>query len=126
MDTKRKSKILIVEDEFFLAETVKVRLEYLGYEVFYAENGSEALDFLKTNVVDVVLMDIMMPVMDGWEATRRIKADAKLKKLPVIFLTARARTEERAKGMEAGGDDYLTKPFEFQDLIAMVEKWIKK
>lgn len=121
-----KKKILIVEDEFYLAETIKARLEYQGYEVLYAENGAEALKLLASTPVDLVLMDVMMPVMDGWEATRRIKADPKLKALPVIFLTARAQHEDHIKAHEVGGDDYLSKPFESEELLDIIKKWIEK
>lgn len=119
-------KILIVEDEFYLAETIKARLEYAGYEVATAENGAEGLKFLGQGKPDLILMDVMMPVMDGWEATRRIKADPKLKQIPVIFLTARAQHEDHIKAHEVGGDDYLSKPFEADELMAMIKKWIEK
>lgn len=121
-----KKKILLVEDEFFLAKTIQTRLEFHGYEVFIKENGAEALEFLKTNKVDLVLMDVMMPVMDGWEATKRIKSDDKLKSIPVVFLTARARHEDHLKASEVGGQDYIAKPFESQDLLNVISKWTAK
>lgn len=121
-----KKTILLVEDEFFLAKTIKARLEFHGYEVFIKENGVEALEFLKENKVNLILMDVMMPLMDGWEATKRIKADDKLKAIPVVFLTARARHEDHLKASEVGGQDYIAKPFESQDLLNVISKWTGK
>lgn len=121
-----KKKIMIVEDQFFLAEMIRTRLEFLGYETAYAENGARALEVLQKEAVDLIIMDVMMPVMDGLEATKRIRTDNKLKDIPVIFLTARARSEDRQQVLDAGGSDYLAKPFESGQLTALVEKWLKK
>lgn len=121
-----KKKIMIVEDQFFLAEMIRTRLEFLGYEVVYAEHGARALELLQKEPVDLIIMDVMMPVMDGIEATKRIRADSKLKAIPIIFLTARARSEDRQQVLEAGGSDYLAKPFESGQLTTMVEKWLTK
>lgn len=117
-------KILIVEDEYYLAEVLKERLEYWGYEVELAENGKTALDYLLRGNADLILMDVIMPVMDGWEAARRIKSDSKLKKIPLVFLTARARHEDHLKAHRVGGEDYLAKPFEMEELKEILEKWI--
>lgn len=121
-----KKKIMIVEDQFFLAEMIRTRLEFLGYATVYAEHGARALEILQKEPVDLVIMDVMMPVMDGIEATKRIRADNKLKSIPIVFLTARARSEDRQQVMDAGGSDYLAKPFESGQLTALVEKWLKK
>lgn len=119
-----RKKILIVEDEFYLADVIKDRLNFWGYDCAIAENGQEALEWLKQEPFDLVLMDVIMPVMDGWEATKRIKGDEKLKKIPVVFLTARARHEDHLKAHEVGGADYLSKPFETDELKQMISKWI--
>lgn len=119
-------RILIVDDEYFLVETLRTRLEYAGYEILTAENGQEALALMDKEPVDLVIMDYMMPVMDGIEATKKIKANKKWKGIPVIFLTARARPEDRKAVYQAGAEDYLAKPFETDDLLAMIEKWLKK
>lgn len=119
----KKKKILIVDDEYFLAEVIKSRLVVLGYDVEIAEHGEAALAFLKNEIPDLILMDVMMPVLDGWETTKRIKADEHLKKIPVVFLTARAQHEDHLKASEVGGDDYLSKPFEAEELVAKVKKW---
>jgi DNA-binding response OmpR family regulator len=115
--------ILIVDDEYFLAEMLKVRLDLLGYHVLLAESGEQALDTLKKETVDVVLMDVMMPVMSGWDATKAIKADEKTKAIPVIFMTALSRHDDHIKAHEVGGDDYISKPFEIQELVEKVKKW---
>lgn len=119
-------KVMIVEDQFFLAEMIRTRMEFLGYKTIYAEHGARALELLQKEPVDLVIMDVMMPVMDGIEATKRIRADRQLKDIPIIFLTARARAEDRQQAMEAGATDYIAKPFESSQLVSMVEKWIKK
>ncbi len=117
---------MIVEDEFFLAETIKTRLEFLGFKVETAENGELALEALRKSPVDLILMDIMMPVMDGFETTRQIKSDPALKNIPVIFVTARAQTSDREKGKLAGGDDYISKPFEWDKLTQIIHQWLTK
>lgn len=122
--TPRK-KILIVDDEYFLSETMKLRFEHEGYAVACAEDGNEALHQLREAGADLVIMDIMMPGLDGLAATRAIREDRKLKNTPVIVLTARARDEDRIASVQAGANDYLVKPFEVGDLIAKVQKWLK-
>lgn len=122
----QKNKILLVEDEFFLAEMLKGRLEFAGYSVTCAEEGAHALSILKTDTFDLIIMDAIMPIMDGYQTCQKIKADPKLKKTPVIFLTARAREEDKKQAFDVGADDYLTKPFEVDDLIVKIEQWAKK
>ncbi|MDO8527788.1 MAG: response regulator [Deltaproteobacteria bacterium] len=121
--TKAKKKILIVDDEYYLTETLKLRLEFLGYEVLTAENGAESLEVLKANPVDLVVMDVLMPVMDGLEATAKIKKTDKTKKIPVLVLTAKAQPKDKAEAFAAGADDYLTKPFETDVFVSKVKKW---
>ncbi len=124
-----KKNILIVEDEVFLAETIGARLEFLGYTVSYAENGQVALDKcssenLKKVPVDLILMDALMPIMDGFEATRLIKANQA--KIPIVFVTAMARPEDKEKACNVGADDYLAKPFEVSELITLIKKWLER
>ncbi len=123
MKTEKK-KILVAEDEYFLAETIKARLEFMGYEVVCVEDGVEALKVLKETRIHLVVMDYMMPLMDGIEATRQIKMDPKLRNIPIIFLSARARPEDQEKARKVGANDYLVKPFESQALISLIEKWL--
>ncbi len=116
-------KILIVDDENLLVETIKDRLEFTGYEVRTAGNGAEALKFLESETVDLIIMDVAMPVMDGIQTTKVIKTTERLKKIPVIFLTASVRRKDEQETREAGGNDYMTKPFEVASLLKMIEKW---
>lgn len=123
MSNQAKKKILLVEDEFFLAETIRDRLQFMGFEMALVENGAEALACLQNTPVDLIVMDIMMPVMDGWEAAQKIKLDPRLKKIPIIFLSARARDEDKERAKKIGVEDYLIKPFENSELVALIEKW---
>jgi CheY-like chemotaxis protein len=123
---KEKKRVMVVDDEYFIGELIKMRLEVIGYEVDIAESGQQCLDMLAKKSVDCILMDVMMPAMSGWETTKLIKADEKLKSIPVIFLTALSRHEDHLKAQEVGGDDYISKPFEIQDLLAKVKQWTEK
>lgn len=122
----KKQTIMVVEDQFFLAEMIRARLEFLGYNVLYAENGAKALEVLGQNSVDLMIMDVMMPVMDGLEAARQIRSQEKWQKMPIIFLTARAREEDKQQVLTVGGNDYLAKPFESVQLVELVQKWLGK
>jgi CheY-like chemotaxis protein len=101
-------------------------LEEHGAKVADAQNGQEALALLATRTVDLVLMDIMMPVMDGYTAIRKIRDDERIRHLPVIALTAKALKEDREKCITAGADDYLAKPVDYDMLIGLVEAWCQK
>ena len=115
----RALKILVVEDEPTNREVAEVILRSNGHEVVCVENGQLALDLLaRRRDFDVLLMDVLMPEMDGLEATRRIKADPALRHLPVVILSARASGADRAAGRAAGADGYLTKPFRRGDLLS--------
>jgi len=93
--------------------------------VVLADNGKLALEKLKSEKgIDIVIMDVMMPVMDGYEATRRIRMIDKFKNLPIIALTAKAMPEDKAKCMEAGANDYITKPVEIEKLLSMMRVWL--
>jgi CheY-like chemotaxis protein len=120
-----KKTILIVDDENFLVETIEFRLKYLGYEVRSARDGIKALELLETQPVDLILMDCMMPSMDGLECTRRIRAQEKFKKLPVVFLSARAQKKDEHEALEAGANAYVSKPFDSDELVKTIEEWLK-
>ncbi len=116
--------ILLVDDDTKNIFVLTSVLEEQGAHTLAAMNGQKAIDELNNNTnVDLILMDIMMPVMDGYEATRKIKADGKLKHIPVIALTAKAMKEDRAKCMEAGADDYISKPVNYEKLIQLLAAW---
>jgi CheY-like chemotaxis protein len=113
--------ILIVEDNEMNRDMLSRRLERKGYEVLLAVDGETGLEVARANTPDLVLMDMSLPVVDGWEATRRLKADDRLKHIPVIALTAHAMANDRDKALEAGCDDYDTKPIELPRLLGKIE-----
>ena len=113
--------ILIVEDNEMNRDMLSRRLERKGYEVLIAVDGAKGLEVARANTPDLILMDMSLPVVDGWEATRRLKADARLKHIPVIALTAHAMANDRDKALEAGCDDYDTKPIELARLLGKIE-----
>ena len=119
-----KKKILIVDDEPFIVETVKFSLEQAGYECLTAYDGIEAVKVTRGQMPDLILLDIMLPKMNGYKVCRLLKFDENFKHIPIIMLTARTQEKDRAIGMETGADEYMTKPFEMDDLIGMVERYL--
>ncbi|MGA8810765.1 MAG: response regulator [Thermoanaerobaculia bacterium] len=113
--------ILIVEDNEMNRDMLSRRLERKGYTVLIAVDGESGLEVARANMPDMILMDMSLPVVDGWEATRRLKADDRLKHIPVIALTAHAMANDRDKALEAGCDDYDTKPIELPRLLAKMD-----
>ena len=122
--TPQHSTILLVEDNPVNQLVAKGMLAKLGYQVLLATQGEEALTSLASEVVDLVLMDCNMPVMDGYEATRRIRQNAAWQHLPIIALTANAMADERERCRAAGMDDYLAKPFRMEQLAALLKQWL--
>jgi CheY-like chemotaxis protein len=117
--------VLLVDDDARNLFAITTILEQHEMKVVYAENGQDALDKLEANEsVDIVLMDIMMPEMDGYEATRRIRAQTKHEKLPVIALTAKAMQSDREKCIQAGASDYITKPVDPDQLVSLLRVWL--
>ena len=114
-------KILLVEDNEMNRDMLSRRLQRKGYEVVLAVDGQSGVEMAKTEAPDLVLMDMSLPVLDGWEATRRLKADAATRHIPVIALTAHAMSSDREKALEAGCDDYDTKPVELARLLGKIE-----
>ena len=114
-------KILLVEDNEMNRDMLSRRLVRGGYEVSVAEDGALGVEMATSDRPDLILMDMSLPVVDGWEATRRIKATPELRKIPIIALTAHAMATDRAKALEAGCDDYDTKPIELQRLLGKIE-----
>jgi CheY-like chemotaxis protein len=115
------AKLLLVEDNEMNRDMLSRRLIRRGYEVAIAIDGAQGVEMARTETPDLVLMDLSLPVIDGWEATRRIKAAQETKHLPVIGLTAHAMAGDREKAIEAGCDDYDTKPIELERLLQKVE-----
>jgi CheY-like chemotaxis protein len=114
-------KILLVEDNEMNRDMLSRRLVRGGYEVIIAEDGAHGVVMATSDRPDLILMDMSLPVIDGWEATRRIKATPELRKIPIIALTAHAMATDRDKALEAGCDDYDTKPIELQRLLGKIE-----
>ena len=125
-DTALASKrVLIVDDDIRNIFALTAVLERHKMEIFSAENGQGALDLLqKTPGIDIVLMDIMMPGMDGYETMQAIRKIAKFKELPIIALTAKAMKGDRAKCIEAGASDYITKPVNLEQLLSLLRVWL--
>ena len=115
--------VLVVDDELDILKIVSFRLKQAGYEVLTAEDGKEGLDLLRKERAGLVLLDIAMPVMDGYELCRIIKSDEALKKIPVVFLTASQPTSIEKKTKEYNADAFLIKPFESGELLATVRKF---
>jgi class 3 adenylate cyclase/CheY-like chemotaxis protein len=122
---RERPLILVVDDVEENLEIVSVRLEAQGYEIETAKNGLEALEKTRHLLPDLILLDIMMPGIDGIEVTRRLKADENLRAIPIILLTAKSGVEDVVTGLDAGGDDYLTKPFEPNTLVARVRSLLR-
>lgn len=118
------SKILLVEDNEMNRDMLSRRLKRRGYEVSIAVNGVEGVAMANSQSPDLILMDMSLPVMDGWEATRKIKADSKTQSIPVIALTAHAMSGDREKALEAGCDDYDTKPIELPRLLSKIQTFL--
>ncbi|PKK85073.1 MAG: DNA-binding response regulator [candidate division Zixibacteria bacterium HGW-Zixibacteria-1] len=113
-----KKKILIVEDEEHIADGLQLNLEAEGYETVIASDGQMALDYWRQGGFDLIILDIMLPGRDGLEVCRTIRKEAG--RVPVLFLSARDREDDRVAGLLAGGDDYMTKPFNLKELILRV------
>jgi two-component system cell cycle response regulator DivK len=116
------AKVLLVEDNEMNRDMLSRRLARRGFEVVLAVDGKQGVDAARREKPDIILMDLSLPVMDGWEATRRVKSDDATRGVPVIGLTARAMSGDREKAMEAGCDDYDTKPVELDRLIGKIER----
>ena len=120
-----KGKILVVDDENYILHILDFSLGAEGYEVITAEDGEEAVRKAKEERPDLVVLDVMMPKMDGFEACRTIKRDPELGTTPVILLSAKARDVDQKQGYEAGADDYITKPFSPGRLVERVHGLLK-
>ena len=115
-------KILAVDDERHIVRLVEINLQKAGYEVVTASNGREALEMVAQEKPDLVVMDVMMPEMDGLEALEKMKADPEMSQIPVIMLTAKAQDADVFSGWQKGADLYLTKPFNPSELLNFVKR----
>ena len=115
-------KILLVEDNELNRDMLTRRLKRKGFSVVTAENGQEAIDMSKSENPDIILMDLSLPVIDGWTAAKKLKGDATTKSIPIIALTAHAMKGDREKALDAGCDDYDTKPVNLEGLLDKMHK----
>ncbi|MBC7248067.1 MAG: response regulator [Actinobacteria bacterium] len=114
------ARILVVDDEKNILDIIRFNLEVEGYEVFTTQEGEEALRLAQEVRPDLILCDIMMPEMDGLEVCRRLKADGRTNQIPVVMLSAKTQPQDKVASIEAGADDFITKPFDFSDLVARI------
>jgi CheY-like chemotaxis protein len=119
------AKILLVEDNEMNRDMLSRRLERRGYSVTMAIDGQQGVDMARTEKPDLILLDMSLPIIDGWEAARRIKADPESKDVPLIALTAHAMSGDREKTLEAGCDEYDTKPVELPRLLGKIQKLLE-
>ncbi|MBI1871440.1 MAG: response regulator transcription factor [Chlamydiae bacterium] len=121
-----KESILIVEDDPHISQLVRYNLEKAGYECYGASTGEEALKILKTRVASLIILDVMLPQMDGFEVCRSIKRDPKLQRIAIIMLTAKGEEVDRVVGLELGADDYMVKPFSPRELILRIKAILRR
>ncbi len=119
-------RVLVVEDNMDTYELVRFILEKNGYETFLAMNGRDGVNAAIKQKPDLIIMDMAMPEMDGWTATSMIKKDERTSAIPLIALTAHALPGDRQRAMDAGCDEYITKPMDLVDLVESVNNWVKK
>ena len=117
------TSVLIVEDDCNIAELLQMYLEKEGYAVTTAADGGQGLAKFRAIKPDLVLLDVMMPVMDGWAVCKAIRAEGQT---PIIMLTAKSQTEDKVQGLKSGADDYITKPFEMKEVLARVEAVLRR
>ncbi|SET51790.1 two-component system, OmpR family, alkaline phosphatase synthesis response regulator PhoP [Natronincola peptidivorans] len=121
-----KRRILIVDDEEHILELIRYNLEKSGFEVLTSDDGEDALKLLETTVVDMVILDLMLPGIDGIEVCKQIRRTKEFDKLPIIMLTAKGEETDRILGLELGADDYVTKPFSIRELTARVKAILRR
>ena len=116
-----QKRILVVDDEVELAEMLKIRLEANGYHVLIACDGQEGFEKAKKEKPDLIILDLMLPKIDGYKVCGLLKADSRFKKIPIVLFSARAQDSDKQMGQEVGADAYLTKPFEPATLLAKIK-----
>lgn len=121
-----RPKVLIADDDETLRQLITEALPRHRFEVYQAADGPETLDTVKNLRPDIVILDVMMPGMDGIEVCRAIRENPQTRNIPVILLTAKAPIEDKLKGIESGADDYITKPFNFMELQARIEMHLRR
>ncbi|MCA9926339.1 MAG: response regulator transcription factor [Anaerolineales bacterium] len=120
------STILVIDDDELVSRTLQRALKIYGYQVMVANSGTEGLQLARRHRPDLFILDIMMPGADGYQVCRQIRGDPLLKELPVLFLTAKAKDEDKIEGFRAGADDYLSKPFNMEELQLRVKAILRR
>jgi DNA-binding response OmpR family regulator len=118
-------KILVVDDEVDLVKTVRFSLEAEGFKVLVSYNGEDALNQSRKENPDLILLDIMLPKLDGYKVCRLLKFDEQYKHIPILMLTAKTQQKDRLLGMETGADEYITKPFDMEELMEKIKAYLK-
>jgi DNA-binding response OmpR family regulator len=120
-----QKKILVVDDEVDLVETIRFPLESEGFTVLVSYNGEDALNQARTENPDLILLDIMLPKLDGYKVCRLLKFDERYRNIPILMLTAKTQEKDKTIGMETGADEYITKPFDMDELLEKVKAYLK-
>ena len=121
-----QKKILVVDDEPYIVKAIRYYLEDENYEILTAEEGIEAIDLAEQHQPDLIILDVMMPGMDGFEVCRELRSRSRTRLIPIIFLTARESVEDKVMGFDLGADDYITKPFNNRELLARIKSRIRR
>jgi len=119
-----KKKVLIVDDERDIVETLKFVIESEGIECLTAYDGEEALNLAKSEMPDLIVLDVMLPKINGYKICRLLKFDSKYKDIPILMITARSQEEDKAIGEETGADEYITKPFDINEVVKKIKNYL--
>ena len=120
------AKILIVDDELDLTETIRFSLELEGCNVLVASNGEEGLNLARQEKPDLILLDLMLPKLDGYKVCRLLKFDERYKHIPILMLTAKTQEKDKILGKETGANEYITKPFDMDELMVKIKSYLSK
>ena len=121
-----KKKILVVDDEVDLVKTIQFSLELEGYKVLVSYNGEDALAQARKENPDLILLDIMLPKLDGYKVCRLLKFDEQYKHIPILMMTAKTQEKDKLMGKETGADEYITKPFDMEELMEKIKEYLKQ
>ena len=119
-------KILVVDDEVDLVKTIQFSLEVEGYTVLVSNDGEDALSQARKESPDLILLDIMLPKLDGYKVCRLLKFDERYKHIPILMMTAKTQEKDKVLGMETGADEYITKPFDMDELMEKIKEYLKQ
>jgi len=121
-----KKKILVVDDQIDLVKTLQFALEFEQYKVLVSYNGEDALNQARKETPDLILLDIMLPKLDGYKVCRLLKFDEQYKHIPILMMTAKSQEKDKLIGKETGADEYITKPFDMEELIGKIRTYLKE